>query len=130
MIHKITQNNLILINMKKLIITFVLLMLAITLYSQDSYDNESIFLLEHENVLLNKNINQKSFYSGVSVSPTLGLGMIGGGSMFILAGALTSPTYVGGSTTILKPWYEQPGFYPIASGAILVTFGIVIALNY
>jgi len=55
--------------------------------------------------------------------------MIAGGTTFIIAGALTTPTYEGGSTTILKPWYHQPGFLPILSGATLVTVGIVVSFN-
>ena len=110
--------------MKKLLLV---LMLSGSCYAQDSFEPVK-FELKDTYTTTNR-VKTKS-YSGVTVSPSLGIGMIGGGAVFILAGALTTPTYEGGSTTILKPWYAQPGFYPIASGAILITAGIIISLNY
>lgn len=116
--------------MKK-ILTTLFVSIGLSCLSQDMFYNDQLPWSEHSKIELQLNqMKKQTKYSGVTISPTLGLGMIGGGAMFILAGALTSPTYVGGSTTILKPWYEQPGFYPIASGAILVTAGIIISLNY
>jgi hypothetical protein len=116
--------------MKRLITTALIIVSSIS-WGQDMLYTDYIPL---ENNKIDLHLSkpaavQKNRYGGVTVSPSLGLGMIGGGAMFILAGALTTPTYVGGSTTILKPWYEQPGFWPIASGAALVVSGIVVTIS-
>jgi len=112
--------------MRKLLYFLMLLLITKTTYSQDSYyDYKEI----EKDIEYAKTINKQKAYSNVSFRPSLGIGMIAGGTTFIIAGALTTPTYEGGSTTILKPWYHQPGFLPILSGATLVTVGIVVSFN-
>lgn len=115
--------------MKK-ILTTLFVSIGLSCFSQDMFYNDQLPRNEHSKIELQlSQIKKQTKYGGVTVSPSLGLGMVAGGAVFILAGALTTPTYEGGSTTILKPWHAQPGFYPIMSGAILVTAGIVISLN-
>jgi hypothetical protein len=56
--------------------------------------------------------------------------MILGGASFIVAGALTTPVYVGGSTTQKKPFLQQgPRMLGIVSGVIVSTVGIGFSLG-
>jgi hypothetical protein len=56
--------------------------------------------------------------------------MILGGASFIVAGALTTPTYVGGSTTKKKPFFQQGGrSLAILSGGIVLSVGCVISIS-
>ena len=56
--------------------------------------------------------------------------MMLGGASFILAGALTPPTYVGGSTTEKKPFFQQGGrSLAIISGGIVLSVGCVISIS-
>lgn len=59
----------------------------------------------------------------------IGPAMMIGGATFITAGLLTPPTYVGGSTTEKKPFYQQPKMLPIVTGAIFMCSGIVISIG-
>jgi hypothetical protein len=52
-----------------------------------------------------------------------------GGATFIVAGLLTPPSYVGGSTTERKPFFQQAKIWPILSGALVFTGGIVISIG-
>jgi hypothetical protein len=54
--------------------------------------------------------------------------MIGGGA-FITAGLLTPSTYVGGSTTEKKPFFQQPKMLPIVTGALFMCSGVVISIG-
>ena len=56
--------------------------------------------------------------------------MILGGASFIVAGALTTPVYVGGSTTQKKPFLQQgPRMLGIVSGVIISTVGVGVSLG-
>jgi hypothetical protein len=56
--------------------------------------------------------------------------MILGGASFIVAGALTTPVYVGGSTTQKKPFFQQgPRMLGIISGVIVSTVGVGVSLG-
>jgi hypothetical protein len=55
--------------------------------------------------------------------------MLAGGAVFILAGLLTPPTMVGGSTTQKLPVYKQVRMLPIVSGALVFTIGLGITVG-
>jgi hypothetical protein len=59
----------------------------------------------------------------------LGLGMFIGGAAFVVAGALTPSTYVGGSTTEKKPFMSQPKALPIISGILVMSIGCVVSIG-
>ena len=70
--------------------------------------------------------------SNVRVGPGLGAGsvMMLGGASFIVAGVLTTPVYVSGSTTEKKPFLQQGGkAAAIISGCLVLTGGIVISIG-
>jgi len=52
-----------------------------------------------------------------------------GGASFIVAGLLTPPTYVSGSTTEKKPFYKQIRNLPILAGSIIFSTGLVITIT-
>lgn len=56
--------------------------------------------------------------------------MMLGGATFIAAGLLTTPTYVGGSTTEKKPFIQQGGrSFAIITGGIILSVGCVISIS-
>jgi hypothetical protein len=55
--------------------------------------------------------------------------MLAGGAVFMLAGLLTPPTMVGGSTTQKEPIYKQVRMLPIVSGAVVFTIGLGITVG-
>jgi hypothetical protein len=55
--------------------------------------------------------------------------MLAGGAAFMLAGLLTPPTMVGGSTTQKLPVYKQVRMLPIVSGALVFTIGLGITVG-
>ena len=59
----------------------------------------------------------------------LGPGMMIGGATFVVAGLLTPPMMIAGSTTQKQPVYKQPRMLPIASGALIFTIGAGITLG-
>ena len=59
----------------------------------------------------------------------IGPGMMLGGAVFIATGLLTTPTYVGGSTTERKPFYKQIRNIPILMGGIILSTGLVITIT-
>ena len=69
---------------------------------------------------------QKYGYEGtIKTGPAV---MIGGAA-FIVAGLLTPPTYVAGSTTEKKPFYQQIRNLPLLTGSLVFTTGFVITLT-
>ena len=72
----------------------------------------------------NKNILDNSKY--IPTGPL----MVLGGAAFITAGALTTPFYVGGSTTQKKPFFQQgPRMLAILSGAGVMVVGVGFSLG-
>ena len=59
----------------------------------------------------------------------LGPGMMIGGATFVVAGILTPPMMIAGSTTKKQPVYKQPRMLPIVSGALIFTIGVGITLG-
>jgi hypothetical protein len=55
--------------------------------------------------------------------------MMIGGAAFILAGALTPPTMIGGSTTQKQPVYKQIRMLPILTGSIVFVIGSGISIG-
>ena len=80
--------------------------------------------LEKSNTL---SVSKRSSYGEPSFP--IGPAMMIGGATFITAGLLTTPTYVGGSTTERKPFFQQPRALPIITGALLMGSGIVISIG-
>lgn len=117
--------------MKKLLL---ILMLTLTqmCFSQDSFrtiENEIKYDINLNLDKANYNTSYKaSSYNNRGNLP-IGVGMMMGGTAFVLAGILTPPTYVGGSTTNKKPFYQQPKFLPIVSGALFFTVGIGVSIS-
>lgn len=109
--------------MKHLILTLLLTISSLSI-SQLAPPNDVKFDLHLDKMKVS---SRKSY----RMEPKLpiGIGMLLGGGAFMTAGLLTSPTYVGGSTTERKPFFQQPGMLPIVSGALLMTGGIVITLG-
>ena len=52
-----------------------------------------------------------------------------GGAAFIVAGLLTPPIYVAGSTTEKKPFHQQIKALPILSGSLIFTAGFIVTLK-
>jgi hypothetical protein len=55
--------------------------------------------------------------------------MLIGGASFILAGVLTPPTMVAGSTTQKKPVYQQVRMLPIVTGSFVFIIGAGFSLG-
>ena len=109
----------------KNILVILLSLFTLTCFSQDSY--QSFDFTPVKEVHTTKiQLNLPAYQS--STGPSVGVGMLMGGGAFILAGVLTPPVYVGGSTSEKKPFYSQPKFYPIVSGALLMVVGVSISL--
>ena len=111
----------------KNILVILLSLFTFTCFSQDSYqsfDFTPVKEVQTTKVQLNLPPYDSSPQSRISV----GGGMLMGGGAFILAGVLTPPVYVGGSTTEKKPFYSQPRFYPIVTGALVMFVGVTISL--
>lgn len=69
-------------------------------------------------------------YSSNSSNVRVGPVMMLGGASFIVAGILTTPVYVSGSTTEKKPFLQQGGrAAAIISGCLVLTGGIVISIG-
>jgi hypothetical protein len=107
--------------MKKVILTLALA-LSTSAFSQLAPPTPKINL----HLSNSKNILDNS--RDVRVGPI----MVLGGASFIAAGILTTPFYVGGSTTQKKPFFQQgPRMLAILSGAgvMVVGFGFSIGGN-
>lgn len=59
------------------------------------------------------------------LNPEIGYGMLIGGAVFTISSLATDWVYVGGSTTEKQPFYHQPKLYTVATGAILLTSGLI-----
>lgn len=108
-------------NLLVILLTFI----SFNSFSQDSYqviDFVSTPTYQPKKLSLSLNTRESS------TGPSIGVGMILGGGVFVLAGALTQPDYVGGSTTEKKPLYSQPKFYTIITGSAIMFVGITISL--
>jgi hypothetical protein len=122
--------------MKKLL-TFLFLTLLFTTYSQDSYDNylTPSYTFQTKTFDTDSKINlnlSASPHYGNEPSFPLGLGMILGGSTFIVAGLLTVPDYevAPDGTTKTKPFWRQGArMLAIVSGAGVLTAGVVISIG-
>jgi len=110
--------------MKNIILTIVLI-LSFNLGAQDSYQ-PLMFIEPLEPIELN--LNTSYGYPEESNMP-IGVGMMLGGATFIVAGLLTPPSYIGGSTTEMKPFFQQAKIWPILTGALVFTGGIVISIR-
>lgn len=69
---------------------------------------------------------------GAQVSPALGLGMMLGGTAFVVAGAVTGPVTQETETgqIVPKPFYQQGAkALAIVSGGVLICTGIIITLG-
>jgi hypothetical protein len=52
-----------------------------------------------------------------------------GGAAFMVAGLLTQPPYIGNSTTIKKPFFQQGGrTFTIIGGSIMLTTGLILSI--
>ena len=109
----------------KNIFVILLSLFTFTCFSQDSYQSFD-FTPTRELQTTKIQLNLPAYQS--STGPSVGVGMLMGGGAFILAGVLTPPVYVGGSTTEKKPFYSQPRFYPIVTGALVMFVGVTISL--
>jgi len=78
---------------------------------------------------INLHLESQSKSYGFEPEVRSGPGIILGGASFIVAGLLTTPTMVGGSTTERKPFYKQVRNLPILIGSITLTTGIVITIT-
>ena len=102
--------------MKKLL--FILMMcLTTTCFSQLAPPRQTISLNLPKPVPSNQ--------SNMRVGPA----MLIGGASFILAGALTPPTMVAGSTTQKKPFYQQVRMLPIVTGSFVFIIGTGFTLG-
>ena len=112
----------------KNILTILVLFLSYTCLSQDSFNTIDREIKYDIDLKLDKVSYSSSQYNSSGNMP-VGVGMMIGGTSFIVAGLLTPPTYVGGSTTEKKPFYQQPKFLPILSGALFFTIGIGVSIS-
>jgi len=112
----------------KNILTILVLFLSYTCLSQDSFNTIDREIKYDIDLKLDKVSYSSSQYNSSGNMP-VGVGMMIGGTSFIVAGLLTPPTYVGGSTTEKKPFYQQPKFLPILSGSLFFTIGIGVSIS-
>lgn len=112
----------------KNIITILVLFLSYTCLSQDSFNTIDQEIKYNIDLKLDKVSYGGSHYNSGGNIP-VGVGMMVGGSSFIVAGLLTPPTYVGGSTTEKKPFFQQPKFLPILTGSLFFTIGIGVSIS-
>ena len=113
--------------MKNIILTIVLI-LSFNLSAQDSYQS-LMFIEPSEPIELNLKLSSTSYGYPEESSMPVGLGMIIGGATFILAGVLTQPIYVSGSTTEKKPIFQQARTWPILFGSLSIVGGVVISIR-
>lgn len=72
------------------------------------------------------NLPQPSSQSDVRIGPIMMLG----GAAFTVAGLLTPPLMVGGSTTQKLPFHKQGGrALSIVSGAVFLTIGVGVTIS-
>ena len=114
--------------MKNIILSLVLL-LTFNTKAQDSY--QSLMVIEPtETIELNLTSTSSSSSYGYNNSRLpIGVGMMLGGTTFIVAGALTRPSYVGGSTKEKKPFIQQAKLWPILFGSLIFTGGIAVSIG-
>jgi hypothetical protein len=80
------------------------------------------------NINLRLNLGTSRGYrynSDTKVGPYLLLG----GGVFVLTGLLTPTTYVGGSTTLKKPFAQQMRNWVMITGGVMGTVGLVITIS-
>jgi len=100
--------------MKK-ILTILSLMLCLNVFSQIAPPRQ----------IVNLNLPLPSNQPEIRKGPIMMLG----GASFMVAGILTPPVMVGGSTTQKEPVYKQVRMLPIISGAIVMTIGVGITIG-
>ena len=124
--------------MKKIILILILSLSSI-LYSQDNISDMGVSYVPTQSIMFNSNSplqkvnlnlqNGKNILDNgrnVRVGPV----MLLGGASFIVAGLLTTPVYVGGSTTEKKPFFQQGGkMLSILSGCLVMTVGVGVSLG-
>ena len=120
--------------MRKLL-TILMLFLTINGFSQSSINNNyltttvtSTTMSTNVNLRLNLNSGFGSGY-GYNNDTKVGPYLVLGGASFVLAGLLTRPVYEGGSTTLKKPFYEQPRSWVMITGGIIGTVGLVFTIS-
>lgn len=97
--------------MKNIVLVLFLIISSLT-FSQIAPPRQKI------NLLLPKPSSQTSNFP-------VGAGMMIGGSVLFIAGALTPPLMVGGSTTQKQPFYKQGArALAMVSGGIVFTIGV------
>jgi hypothetical protein len=105
--------------MKKLVL-FLALSLSTSAFTQLAPPTPKVNL----HLSNSKNILDNS--RDIRVGPVMMLG----GASFIAAGMLTTPFYVGGSTTQKKPFFQQgPRMLAILSGAGVMVVGVGFSLG-
>jgi len=105
--------------MKKLVL-FLALSLSTSAFSQ----------LAPPTPKINLHLSNKSNILDNSRTVRTGPLMMLGGASFIAAGALTTPFYVGASTTEKKPFFQQGArAAAIISGCVVLTGGVVVTLG-
>ena len=105
--------------MKKVLLTLALA-LSTSAFTQIAPPQPKINL----NLTSGKNILDNS--RDARIGPLLMLG----GAAFITAGALTTPIYVGGSTTEKQPFFKQGGkSLAILTGGLVLSIGCVISIT-
>jgi hypothetical protein len=123
--------------MKKLLLTLCFLLPTI-LWAQDNLQVESEFdspeqsktiLTVTKPETINLNLNSSNILE-TSNSVRTGPIMLLGGASLILAGALTTPFYVGSSTTEKKPFFQQGDrAAAIISGSVVLVVGMSFTIN-
>lgn len=118
--------------MKKL---FIALALALSTngYAQDFVASNSV-MYNHNyeesqpiNLKLNSTVPAKKYYDEPQIP--LGLGLISGGAVFMVAGFLTVPPMQAPGFTTPKPFFSQGGrMLAIVSGAGLMVVGCTISI--
>lgn len=108
-------------------------MLMISTVATSQYKDDLTLFASNQKVDLHLDYQTKTTTTSYGYEKSsripLGLGMVIGGASFIVAGLLTPPTYVGGSTTQKKPFMAQPKALPILTGALVMTIGCTISIG-
>lgn len=85
-----------------------------------------------QHIDLHLTTQSSQYKSRYSNQGSIGVGMIGGGAMFIVGGLLTIPDYNVGPNgeTITKPFFKQGArMLAIMTGGVCLTTGVIISLN-
>ena len=113
------------VSMRKLFITMMLLVCFNT-HSQYTLGGGYMTISTPTTTI---NLRLSTTYRGYNSETRVGPYLVGGGAALVLVGLLTPPIYVGGSTTIQKPFTQQMRNWVMITGCVVGTVGLVLTIS-